>query len=120
MPAPFSGSGFGELEVSCAETLARHASGQIQLVDVRESYEYDAGRVAGAHHVGMGDLAAKAGELDASRPIVFYCRVGARSAMAAQAFRRAGYDAWSMAGGLEAWAAEGHALEPEDGTVAAH
>ncbi len=41
-------------------------------------------------------------------------------ALAAEAFRRAGYDAWSMAGGLEAWADEGLQLEPHDGTVAAH
>ena len=115
-----SGSGFGDLEVTRAETLARHQRGEIQLVDVRESYEYEAGRIAGARHVWLADLAAQAADLDPERPIVFYCRVGARSAMAAQAFRRAGYDAWSMAGGLDAWAQEGLALEPEDGTVAAH
>jgi rhodanese-related sulfurtransferase len=28
--------------------------------------------------------------------------------MAAQAFRQAGFDAWSMAGGIEAWEQEGH------------
>ena len=40
--------------------------------------------------------------------------------MAADAFRRAGYDAYSMAGGLERWAEEGRPLEPEGGHVAAH
>ena len=118
MPAPLPGS--GDLEITRAETLARHQSGDIQLVDVREPYEFEAGRIAGARHVELGRLGEQAGELDAGRPIVFYCRLGARSAMAAQAFRRAGFDAWSMAGGLEAWAQEGRALEPEDGTVAAH
>ena len=120
MPAPSSRSAFSDLEVTCAETLARHGNREIELVDVRETYEYEAGRIAGARHVGVAELAARVGELDSGRPIVFYCRVGARSAMAAQAFRRAGYDAWSMAGGLETWSREGLALEPEDGTVAAH
>ena len=40
--------------------------------------------------------------------------------MAADAFRRAGYEAFSLDGGLEAWAGGGRPLEPEDGTVAAH
>jgi rhodanese-related sulfurtransferase len=40
--------------------------------------------------------------------------------MAAQAFRRAGYDAWSMAGGIQAWHDAGLPLEPDDGVVAEH
>ena len=52
--------------------------------------------------------------------MLFYCRVGARSGMAANAFRRAGYEAYSVDGGLTEWARRGHPLEPEDGTVADH
>jgi rhodanese-related sulfurtransferase len=52
--------------------------------------------------------------------VIFQCRSGARSLMAAQAFRRAGYDAWSMAGGLEQWVAEGREIEPAGGRVAEH
>ena len=113
-------SGFDGLELTCAETRARHGRRDIELIDVREPYEFAAGRIAGARHVELGRLAEHAAALDADRPIVFYCRVGVRSAMAAEAFRRAGYDAWSMAGGLDAWARERLPLEPEDGTVAAH
>ena len=40
--------------------------------------------------------------------------------MAANAFRRAGYDAYSMIGGLTEWHERGYPLEPEDGTVAEH
>jgi rhodanese-related sulfurtransferase len=40
--------------------------------------------------------------------------------MAAGAFRRAGYDAYSVDGGLLDWKRRGHPLEPEDGTVAGH
>ncbi len=108
------------LEVNAHETLARHRRGEIELIDVREPYEFEAGRITGARHLELGRLASQAGELDRERPIVFYCRVGVRSAMAAEAFRRAGYDAWSMAGGLEAWAGSELPLEPENGIVAAH
>ena len=91
-----------------------------QLIDVREDHEWDAGRIAGARHVGLQEVAAQAATIDQQRPVVFYCRVGGRSAMAADAFRRAGYEAYSLDGGLEAWAGGGRPLEPEDGTVAAH
>ena len=37
--------------------------------------------------------------------------------MAAQAFREAGYDAYNLAGGIEAWVAEGQRIEPDDGEV---
>jgi len=40
--------------------------------------------------------------------------------MAAQAFRGAGFEAYSMTGGLVRWAQEQRALSPEDGYVADH
>ena len=91
-----------------------------QLIDVREDTEWDAGRIGGARHIALGDVAAQAQTIDRDTPVVFYCRVGARSAMAADAFRKAGYEAYSLDGGLEAWAGEGRELEPADGSVATH
>jgi rhodanese-related sulfurtransferase len=52
--------------------------------------------------------------------VIFYCRVGSRSTMAAQALRAAGLEAYSMDGGLLRWAAEQRPLEPADGRVAEH
>jgi len=63
-------------------------------------------------------LPAEAGSLDRERRIVFYCRSGSRSAMATDAFRASGYDAYNMAGGLEAWVDSGLPIEPEGGRVA--
>jgi hydroxyacylglutathione hydrolase/adenylyltransferase/sulfurtransferase len=108
------------LEISPKDVDDRRRAGGIQLVDVREPYEWEAGRIAGARHIELQSVAAQAPTIDRERPVVFYCRVGARSAMAAGAFRRAGYDAYSMAGGIEAWADKGLPLEPEDGEVAPH
>ena len=94
--------------------------GEVQLVDVREPYEWDAGRIAGARHIELERLASKADTIDRDKTVVFVCRLGARSGMAANAFRRAGWDARSMDGGMEEWAGRGLPLEPEGGHVADH
>lgn len=92
--------------------------GEIQLIDVREPYEHDAGRIAGDRLVVLTELASQAETIDRERPVVFYCRSGSRSAMATEAFRGAGYDAHNMEGGLLDWAAAGLPLEPDGGHVA--
>jgi rhodanese-related sulfurtransferase len=103
------------------ETVARLlAEGAIQLVDVREPYEREAGHVAGSRHVPLAELTAAAPSIDSSRPVVFVCRVGGRSAMAAWSFARAGYDAHNLDGGMIAWLASGLPIEPEGGWVADH
>ena len=94
------------------------AQGGIQLIDVREPYEHEAGRIAGDRLVELMKLTAEAATIERDQPVVFYCRTGSRSAMATEAFRRAGYDAHNMAGGLVDWAASGLPLEPADGHVA--
>ncbi|MFL5822075.1 MAG: rhodanese-like domain-containing protein [Solirubrobacteraceae bacterium] len=95
-----------------------HGENRIQLIDVRQPHEYEAGRIAGSRLVELAELPAQAETLDRNREIVFYCRSGARSAMATQAFRQAGYDAHNMVGGLLDWEAAGLPLEPEKGYVA--
>ncbi|HEV7584955.1 MAG TPA: rhodanese-like domain-containing protein [Solirubrobacteraceae bacterium] len=92
----------------------------LQLIDVRESYERDAGYIAGSRHLELLKLSSEANTIDRGRPVVFYCRVGARSEMAAQALRTAGFEAYSMRGGLLRWAHEQRALTPSDGYVAEH
>jgi len=96
------------------------ATGAVELVDVREPYEFEAGHVEGARHVPLERLSEEAASIPHDRPLVFQCRVGARSAMAAQAFRAAGFDAYNLSGGLVEWAAHGLPLSPEGGTVADH
>jgi len=101
-----------------AEWLARDPA--LQVIDVREVYEREAGHIEGTRHVELVALSGAAGSVERERPVVFYCRVGSRSTMAAQALRAAGYEAYSMDGGLVRWAAEQRPLVPEDGHVAQH
>ena len=107
------------LEISAqraAELLGEGAT----VVDVREAYEREAGHIEGTRHIDLVALAAAAATIDRTTPVVFYCRVGARSGMAAEAFRAAGYEAYSLDGGLLAWVAAGLPLVPEGGHVANH
>jgi rhodanese-related sulfurtransferase len=101
-----------------AEWLARDPD--LQLIDVRESYEREAGHIDGSRHIALVELSARAATIDRDRPVVFYCRVGSRSDMAAQAFRASGFQAHSMRGGLVRWTQEGRPLAPEGGYVADH
>ena len=117
MPSVFDDS---TLDVTPEQTAAALADGSAQLVDVRETYEHEAGRIEGARHIELERLAANADSIDRDRPVIFQCRLGSRSAMAAQAFRAAGYEAYSMAGGLQRWAEEDRPLAPEGGHVADH
>ena len=98
-----------------AEVIAR---GDATLIDVRERYEWEAGHIEQARYVPLDELQALASELEGL--VVFYCRVGERSAMAAEAFRGAGFEAYNLAGGLVAWESAGLPLVPAGGYVADH
>ena len=116
--APFTAP---DLEVDTARVSAwLQENPELQVIDVREAYEREAGHMAGSRHIELERLASQADSIDRERPVVFYCRLGARSAMAAQAFRASGYDAYSMQGGLAQWAEEQRPISPEDGYVADH
>jgi rhodanese-related sulfurtransferase len=108
------------MDVEPERVAEMQREGSIQLVDIREPYEWEAGRIPGARFLTATELMAQAETLPRDTPVVFYCRVGGRSAMAANAFRRAGYDAYTMRGGLVEWAAKELPLEPDDGHVADH
>jgi rhodanese-related sulfurtransferase len=90
------------------------------LIDVREPHEREAGHIDGSVHIELTELSARAESFERGQPIVFYCRVGNRSMMAAQALRASGFDAYSMRGGLARWAQESRELSPEGGYVADH
>lgn len=105
-------------DYSPQEVSRLHGDGAIQLVDVRAPHEHEAGHIADTQLIELSEISARAGEIDRERPVVFYCRSGARSAMATEAFARAGYDAHNMSGGMLAWQAAGLPIAPDGGLVA--
>ncbi len=105
-------------EMDPRQAAALLDEGSAQLVDVREPHEHEAGRIAGSLHIELQQLPGEAESLDRERPILFYCRSGSRSALAADAFAASGYDARNLDGGLEAWVGAGLPIEPSGGRVA--
>ena len=96
-----------DIDVTPQRTRELLESGEAVVVDVREPYEREAGHIEGTRHIEVAKLSEQAGTLPRDRPVIFQCRVGGRSTMAAQAFRASGYDAYSMEGGLVRWNDEG-------------
>jgi rhodanese-related sulfurtransferase len=100
------------------EVAELHAQGAIQLIDVRQAHEHEAGRIGDTRLIELGSLSDQADTIDRNRPVVFYCRSGGRSAMATEAFAQAGFDAHNMSGGMLEWAAAGLPVAPDGGYVA--
>lgn len=84
-----------------------------QLVDVRTDHEWEVGRITGATHLPLDELAERSGEIDRERPVVLYCRGGNRSTMATHALGDAGHQAVKLSEGIVGWAEAGLPLEPE-------
>ncbi len=87
------------------------AEGGLPLIDVREENEYAAGHIDQAIPLPRGMLEMKVGNIpelgDKTKPVLLYCRSGARSALAAQSLKSMGYTSTlSIAGGYEAWQKE--------------
>jgi adenylyltransferase/sulfurtransferase len=79
------------------------------LVDVREPFEAEIAQIAGSLLIPMNSLPQRLQEIPKDRAVALYCHAGARSAYAAEWLSRQGYDALSLAGGIDQWAME---IEP--------
>ncbi len=88
---------------------------ELQIIDVRHSHEWDAGRIEGARHIPLDELAGRIEEIDPQRPVVTVCRSGARSGKAAELLQSEGFEAENLEGGMKAWADEGFAVTTPDG-----
>jgi molybdopterin/thiamine biosynthesis adenylyltransferase/rhodanese-related sulfurtransferase len=93
----------GEIQPSrLAERLA--GGEQLEIIDVREPYEWQIGHIPGARLVPLDRLAAEIPRLDKSRETILYCKVGARSMYAAQQLADAGVaEVRNLAGGILRW-----------------
>ena len=74
------------------------------LLDVREPWEYERARIAGATLVPMREVPARLGEIDARREVVAICHHGSRSAQVALFLEKNGYGrVHNLVGGIDAW-----------------
>jgi rhodanese-related sulfurtransferase len=91
--------------------------GELQILDVREPYEWDAGHIEGSIHIPLAQVMSgqEQGQLDRERPVVIVCRSGNRSELATLMLQARGFTAENFEGGAEAWAAAGLPLKASDG-----
>lgn len=76
----------------------------LQIVDVRNPGEVEGGSIPNAIPIPVGQLPARLGELDATKPTVVYCAGGYRSSVAASLLRKNGFaDVSDILGGFGAW-----------------
>jgi adenylyltransferase/sulfurtransferase len=95
-----------ELEVRPAALQAELAGGRkVQLVDVREPFEWRICHIDGSVLIPLGELPSRLEELDRRVPVVAVCHTGRRSLDAARFLRSRGFgDARSLNGGVALWA----------------
>ncbi len=84
------------------------------ILDLRETKDYDGGRVPNAMHIPLSQLPSRGQELGkfTARPLIAYCGRGNRSRSAAGALAKLGFkEIYALRGGLRAWADAGLPVE---------
>ena len=102
-----------EIDAEAVSSRLDAATGASIVIDVREIDEYYQGHLPKALHLPRGVLVFQIGDTvsDLQAPIIVYCKTGGRAALSAQALQTLGYtNVLSMAGGFEAWHAQGFAV----------
>lgn len=78
---------------------------EIQIIDVREPWEYELCHIEGTLHIPLGQIPARLAELASDRPLIVLCHHGMRSLQVAHYLLSQGYqDVTNLSGGIDAWA----------------
>jgi hydroxyacylglutathione hydrolase len=79
---------------------------RVAVLDVREPGEVESGAMENSVRIPLGQLSARAGELDREKLLLVHCKGGYRSSIATSILRRAGFrDIVNLTGGFDAWQA---------------
>jgi adenylyltransferase/sulfurtransferase len=94
-------------QITVKELKRRIDAGEdVQLIDVREPYEYQIAQIGGKL-IPQNDVPNRLAEIDRDREVVVHCRSGARSQRIAEFLVQAGYPrVVNVAGGILAWSDE--------------
>ena len=92
-------------EISALELKARLDRGdKLVIVDVREPNEYQINRIPGSVLIPLGEIPRRYAELDSDAELVMQCKVGGRSAKAADYLRSVGFKrVLNLTGGILEW-----------------
>jgi adenylyltransferase/sulfurtransferase len=102
MEAPMSGS---TTEITAVDLKKRLDRGdKLTIVDVREPHEYQINKISGSLLIPLGDIPKRYVELDPNDELIMQCKVGGRSAKAADFLRSKGYNkVLNLTGGILDW-----------------
>lgn len=103
-------------DLSDPKEVSEHLA-EVQIVDVREQYEFVAGRIDGAIHIPLNPLMGGAGDdqLHKEKPVVVVCRSGNRSELGMLMLKARGYEAHNLEGGMEEWERQKLPITAPDG-----
>lgn len=90
---------------------------ELQILDVRETFEWKMGHIEGAQHIPMGEITTRLDDIGDDKSLVAVCRSGNRSAQVAQFLRDKGFEIENLDGGLKAWAKAGLPVVSPKGKV---
>lgn len=108
---PFGSTAQASVQNVTVTDLA-NAQGDYVVIDVREQWEYDEGRVPGVTLIPLGELESRISEIPSDKPIYVICRSGNRSTTASNILLKAGLkDIRNVQGGTLAWQQAGLAIE---------
>lgn len=102
-----------ETDVKTVAALVKQGKAPL-LIDTRETAEFTASHLPGAHHLSRGIIEIHIHKLLPSKdtPAILYCGGGNRSALAADSLQKMGYtNLQSMAGGFREWLAQNCPVE---------
>ena len=94
-------------QITVKELKRRIDAGEdVQLIDVREPYEYQIAQIGGKL-IPQNDVPQRLAEIDRDREVVVHCRSGGRSQRIAEFLKQSGYPrVANVAGGILAWSDE--------------
>ncbi|MCM3162761.1 MULTISPECIES: rhodanese-like domain-containing protein [Metabacillus] len=88
-------------EISPEEVQKRLENGEkLELIDVREDEEVEAGMIPQAKHIRMNDIPEHLDALDKDKETIYICRSGGRSGNVCAYLQDKGYDVVNMTGGM--------------------
>lgn len=89
-------------KISAAELceLIKIKNGDVEIIDVRQPEEYEESHIEGAKLISLGELLNRTNEIDWNKEVVFMCRSGIRSAVAANMAGSLGKDISNLEGGI--------------------
>jgi rhodanese-related sulfurtransferase len=101
-------------EIDVAELDRALAAGEVNVLDVREEWEFRRGHVAGAKLVPVNQIPSRLTEIPTGKPLLVICEHGNRSLVATHFLRVKGFpNAKSVTGGTAGWIRSGRPVVKE-------